>query len=155
MQIAIGSDHAGFALKGHLVAYLSGQGHEVRDLGTDSTEPVDYPAFCAAVGRAVVSGDVDRGIVVGGSGQGEQIAANKVPGVRAALVNDLYSARFSRAHNDANVAGLGARVVGEGLAEAILDVWLATPFDGGRHQARIDQIAQLEVDRGGPGGSGR
>ena len=87
--------------------------------------------------------------MVGGSGQGEQIAANKVAGVRAALVNDLYSARFSRAHNDANVAGLGARVVGEGLAEAILDVWLSTPFDGGRHQARIDQITALEAEREG------
>jgi ribose 5-phosphate isomerase B len=149
MRIAIGADHAGFPLKAHLVGYLSGQGHHVIDLGTDSTEPVDYPAYCAAVGRAVVSGGAERGIVVGGSGQGEQIAANKVAGVRAALVNDLYSARFSRAHNDANVAGLGARVVGEGLAEAILDVWLSTPFDGGRHQARIDQITALEVEREG------
>jgi ribose 5-phosphate isomerase B len=149
MRIAIGADHAGFPLKAHLVGYLSGQGHDVIDLGTDSTEPVDYPAYCAAVGRAVVSGEAERGVVVGGSGQGEQIAANKVAGVRAALVNDLYSARFSRAHNDANVAGLGARVVGEGLAEAILDVWLSTQFDGGRHQARIDQITALEAEREG------
>jgi ribose 5-phosphate isomerase B len=151
MRIAIASDHAGFPLKAHLVDRLAAAGHEVVDLGTDSTAPVDYPAFCAAVGRAVVAGEVDRGIVVGGSGQGEQIAANKVPGVRAALVNDLYAARYSRAHNDANVAGLGARVVGEGLADEIVDVWLATPFDGGRHQARIDQIGALEDDRGRAG----
>ena len=147
MRIAIGSDHAGFPLKQHLVAFLSARGHDVDDHGTDSTEPVDYPAYCASVARAVVAGRADRGIVVGGSGQGEQIAANKVPGTRAALVNDLYAARYSRAHNDANVAGLGARVVGEGLAEEIVEVWLATPFDGGRHQRRIDQLAELE--RGG------
>ena len=155
MRIAIGSDHAGFPLKQHLVDHLRSAGHDVADFGTDSTDPVDYPAYSAAVGRAVVAGDADRGIVLGGSGQGEQIAANKVPGVRAALVNDLYSAKYSRAHNDANVAGIGARVVGLGLAEEIMAVWLATPFDGGRHQARIDQVADLERTRGGRGGADR
>jgi ribose 5-phosphate isomerase B len=150
MRIAIGSDHAGFPLKHHLIGHLRDLGHDVTDHGTDSTEPVDYPSYCASVGRAVVAGEVDRGIVVGGSGQGEQIAANKVEGVRAALVNDLYSAKYSRAHNDANVAGLGARVVGEGLAEEIVAVWLSTPFDGGRHQRRIDEIAQLDAARGAP-----
>jgi ribose 5-phosphate isomerase B len=144
MRIAIGSDHAGFELKAHFVSVLRDGGHEVDDLGTHSAEPVDYPAFCAAVGRAVASGTADRGIVLGGSGQGEQIAANKVPGVRAALCNDLFTARLGRAHNDANVVSMGARIVAEGLADEILEVWLTTPFDGGRHQRRIDQIAELE-----------
>lgn len=143
-RIAIGSDHAGYALKAHLVARLAGLGHAVRDLGTDSAEPVDYPAFCAAVGRAVVAGDADVGIVLGGSGQGEQLAANKVKGVRAALCNDLYTSRLARAHNDANVLSMGARVVGEGLADEIVDVFLATGFDGGRHARRVAQIAELE-----------
>jgi len=145
MRIAIGSDHAGYGLKRHLVQVLRHDGHEVSDLGTDSTEPVDYPVFCAAVGRAVVAGDADRGIVLGGSGQGEQIAANKVDGVRAALCNDLFTARLSRAHNDANVLALGARIVAEGLAEEILELWLATPFDGGRHLRRLEQIAAIEA----------
>lgn len=143
-RIAIGSDHAGYALKAHLVARLAGLGHAVRDLGTDSAEPVDYPAYCAAVGRAVVAGDADVGIVLGGSGQGEQLAANKVKGVRAALCNDLYTSRLARAHNDANVLSMGARVVGEGLADEIVDVFLATGFDGGRHARRVAQIAELE-----------
>ena len=95
MRIALGSDHAGFELKSHLLTYLADSGHEMSDLGTDSTEPVDYPAFCAAVGRAVVAGEADWGIVIGGSGQGEQLAANKVRGVRAALCNDLYTARMA------------------------------------------------------------
>ncbi|CAN5678483.1 ribose 5-phosphate isomerase B [soil metagenome] len=146
MRIAIGSDHAGFELKQHFVSVLLDGGHDVNDLGTDSTEPVDYPAFCAAVGRAVAAGDAQRGIVLGGSGQGEQIAANKVDGVRAALCNDLFTARLSRAHNDANVLSMGARIVAEGLADEILEVWLTTPFDGGRHQRRLDQIAALERD---------
>lgn len=144
MRVAIGADHAGFVLKTHLVGRLRDAGHEVVDLGTDSTEPVDYPLICAAVGRAVASARVDRGIVVGGSGQGEQVAANKVRGVRAALCNDLYTARYARLHNDANVLALGARVVGTGLAEEILDVWLTTEFEGGRHARRVAQIAEIE-----------
>ena len=122
-------------------------GHEVDDLGTHSEEPVDYPPICAAVGRAVAAGDAERGIVLGGSGQGEQIAANKVPGVRAALCNDLFTARLSRQHNDANVLSMGGRIVAEGLADEILATWLATPFDGGRHARRVAQIAELEEDR--------
>jgi ribose 5-phosphate isomerase B len=145
MRIAIGSDHAGFELKAHFISVLRDGGHEVDDLGTDSTRPVDYPEFCAAVARAVAVGDADRGIVLGGSGQGEQIAANKIRGVRAALCNDLFSARLSRAHNDANVLSMGARIVAEGLANEILELWLATPFDGGRHIRRLDQIAALEA----------
>jgi ribose 5-phosphate isomerase B len=144
VRIAVGSDHAGFPLKEHLRAFLAADGHEVIDMGTDSTEPVDYPLFCARVARAVTSGDAERGIVVGGSGQGEQITANKVPSIRAALGNDLYVARLSRQHNDANVLGMGARVVAPALAEEIVREWLATPFDGGRHVARIEQIAQIE-----------
>ena len=144
MRIAIGSDHAGFELKAHLVTLLSAQGHQMVDKGTDSAASVDYPPICAAVGRAVVDGEADRGIVLGGSGQGEQLAANKVRGVRAALCNDLYTARMSRAHNDANVLSLGARVVGLGLAEEIVALWLNEPFEGGRHQRRVDQIMAIE-----------
>lgn len=144
MRIAIGSDHAGFELKQHLVAWLRTAGHEVDDRGTDSVEPVDYPPICADVARRVAAGDVERGIVLGGSGQGEQIAANKIHGIRASLCNDLYTARLARAHNDANVLSLGARVVAFALAEEIVAVWLTTRFEGGRHARRIDQIAGLE-----------
>ena len=144
MRVAIGSDHAGFDLKTELTAWLTDHGHEVIDLGTGSTESVDYPPICAAVGRAVVAGEAERGIVLGGSGQGEQIAANKVRGVRAALCNDLYTARMSRLHNDANVLSMGGRIVATGLACEILELWLATDFEGGRHQRRIDQIAAIE-----------
>jgi ribose 5-phosphate isomerase B len=146
MRIAIGADHAGYPLKQHLLGLLDKLGHQVNDLGTHSEESVDYPLIMAAVGRAVVGGDADRGIVLGGSGQGEQIAANKVRGVRAALCNDLYTARMSREHNDANVLAMGGRVVGNGLAEEIVRLWLATDFEGGRHQRRVDQITQIEID---------
>jgi ribose 5-phosphate isomerase B len=146
VRVTIGSDHAGFALKQHLVTTLTKLGHDVVDLGTDSEEPVDYPPICAVVGRAVASGESDRGIVLGGSGQGEQIAANKVHGVRAALCNDLYTARMSRQHNDANVLSIGGRIVAAGLADEIVALWLDTPFEGGRHERRIDQIAEIERD---------
>ena len=144
MRIAIGADHAGFALKRHLIDVLGRLGHQVDDRGTHSEEPVDYPPICAEVARLVVKGHAERGVVVGGSGQGEQIAANKIPGIRAALCNDLYTARMSRLHNDANVLSIGARVVGLGLADEIIALWLSTPFEGGRHQRRLDQIASLE-----------
>lgn len=149
-RIAIGSDHAGFLLKAHLIERLAAAGHEIADQGTDSTEPVDYPPFCAAVGRAVVADDADVGIVVGGSGQGEQLAANKVKGVRAALCNDLYTARMAREHNDANVLAIGARVVGEGLADEIVDLFLSTAFEGGRHARRVAEIIDLEEQFGAP-----
>src|SRR5512138_2576206 len=139
MRVAIGADHAGFTLKEQLKAALVALGHEVDDLGTHSDASVDYPPICAAVGRAVVDGRADRGLVIGGSGQGEQIAANKIHGVRAAVCNDLYTARMSRLHNDANVLTMGGRIVANGLAEEILKLWLDTPFEGGRHQRRIDQ----------------
>ncbi len=144
MRIAIGADHAGFQLKEHLKQTLSALGHQVEDLGTHGEASVDYPPICAAVGRTVVAGKADRGIVLGGSGQGEQIAANKVRGVRAALCNDLYTARLSRQHNDANVLSMGGRIVAFGLADEILTLWLNTPYEGGRHQKRLDQIAEIE-----------
>lgn len=144
MRIAMGADHAGFPLKEELKGFLEAEGHQVIDCGTDSTEPVDYPAFCAAAARAVVEGRADRGIVLGGSGQGEQIVANKVHGVRACLCHDLYTARLAREHNDANVLGMGARVIAPAYAKEVVRVWLATPFDGGRHVTRIEQIAMIE-----------
>jgi ribose 5-phosphate isomerase B len=145
-RIAFGSDHAGFELKQHLVDRLRAAGHEIIDHGTDSTESVDYPPFCAATARSVRDGDADVGIVLGGSGQGEQLAANKVRGARAALCNCLYTARMARAHNDANVLSIGARVVGVGLAEEIVDLFLSTPFEGGRHARRVAQITALESE---------
>lgn len=145
-RIAFGSDHAGYELKQHLIERLRAQGHEIIDNGTDSTSSVDYPAFCAAAARKVRDGVADVAIVLGGSGQGEQIAANKVRGVRAALCNCLYTARMAREHNDANVLSMGARVVGVGLAEEIVDLFLSTPFEGGRHQRRVDQLTELEKE---------
>ena len=144
MRIAIGADHAGFPLKEDLAGYLREQGHDVLDVGTDGPAPVDYPPFCAAAARAVVAGDADRAIVLGGSGQGEQIAANKVHGIRAALCHDLYLARLSREHNDANVLAMGARVIAPAYAREIVTTWLATPFAGGRHVPRIELIAAIE-----------
>jgi ribose 5-phosphate isomerase B len=144
VRIAIGADHAGFLLKEHLKQTLATLGHDVDDHGTHSEASVDYPPICIGVARAVADGRADRGIVLGGSGQGEQIAANKVAGIRAALCNDLYTARLSREHNDANVLSMGGRIVAFGLADEILTLWLDTKFDGGRHQRRIDQISEAE-----------
>jgi ribose 5-phosphate isomerase B len=149
MRVAIGSDHAAVDLKAHLAGTLRDLGHEVDDLGTHGEASVDYPPIMAAVARAVATGAAERGIVLGGSGQGEQIAANKVRGVRAALCNELYTAKMSRAHNDANVLAMGARVVGSGLADEIVKVWLATPFDGGRHARRVQQISAIEEEEHG------
>ena len=145
MRIAIGADHAGFALKEHLKSTLARLGHTVDDHGTDSDASVDYPPICAAVGRAVRDGEVEVGIVIGGSGQGEQLSANKVRGVRAALCNDLYTARLSREHNDANVLSMGGRIVAFGLADEILALWLNTGFEGGRHQRRVEKIELAEA----------
>ncbi len=144
MRIAIGADHAGYDLKEHLKSTLVRLGHEVDDHGTDSGESVDYPPIMAAVGRAVADGTADRGIVLGGSGQGEQIAANKVDGVRAALCNDIWTARLSRQHNDANVLAMGARVVTTFMADEITELWLDEAFEGGRHQRRVDGIHAIE-----------
>ena len=149
MKIAIASDHAGYALKTLLIERLKGGGHNVLDLGTDSEAPVDYPKFCAAAARAVVRGEAERGIVLGGSGQGEQIAANKVHGSRAALCNDLFTAKLGRLHNDANVLAMGGRIVAPQLAYEILDVFLGTAFEGGRHVGRLEQIAAIENEECG------
>ncbi|HSJ50312.1 MAG TPA: ribose 5-phosphate isomerase B [Actinomycetota bacterium] len=146
MRISLGSDHAGFTLKQALKEFLQEQGHEVLDVGTDSEEPADYPGIAAAAARAVAEGRADRGVVLGGSGQGEQMAANKIHGIRAALCHDLYLAEMSRRHNDANVLAMGGRVVAPALAREILRIWLETPFDGGRHARRVEQIADLERD---------
>jgi ribose 5-phosphate isomerase B len=154
VRIAIGGDHAGYPLKQHLIGVLKEWGHDVDDLGTHSEEPVDYPIYCAAVGRAVTQGGADAGIVLGGSGQGEQIAANKVHGVRAALCNDLYTARMARLHNDANVLSIGARIVADGLADEIAHIFFTTPFEGAepggaRHVRRIEEIAAIETEESG------
>src|SRR5262245_18465247 len=146
MRIAIGADHAGFPLKQHLIATLARLGHEVDDRGTHDDRAIDYPPICADVAHLVVSGGADRGIVIGGSGQGEQMTANKVHGIRAALCNDLYTARLSREHNDANVLSIGARIIAPQLADEILTLWLTTPFEGGRHERRIAQIAEIEEE---------
>lgn len=146
MKIAVASDHAGFILKQQVAEHLRQGGHEVIDLGTDSEKPVDYPLFCAACAREVVRGQADMGVVVGGSGQGEQLSANKVHGARAALCHDEWTARFARRHNDANILSLGARVLGVELALAIVDEFFSESFEGGRHVARLAEIAQIEAD---------
>lgn len=140
MKIALGSDHAGFAYKTFLKGWLANEGHEVIDFGTDSTAPVDYPAFVRAVAEAVARQDADRGVVLGGSGNGEAIVANRVPGVRCAVCWNEETARLARAHNDANVLALGERMVSREDALKILATWLETPFDGGRHARRLRQI---------------
>ena len=146
MRIAVAADHAGYRLKQIVAGHLRDQGHDVIDLGTDGEAPVDYPPLCAAAGRMVVAGDAEFGVVLGGSGQGEQIAANKVRGVRAALCHDELTARLARQHNDANVLSLGGRLLGDTLALAIVDAFFSTGFDGGRHQRRVDQLADIERD---------
>jgi ribose 5-phosphate isomerase B len=145
--VVIGSDHAGFSLKEILKAELASRGYEVIDVGTTSEVSIDYPPFCFKVGEEVASGRADWGIVLGGSGQGEQMAANKVVGVRAALCNDTYFAKLARRDNDANVIAIGARVVSCQLAVEILDTWMHTEFIGGRHKRRIDLIGDFENHR--------
>lgn len=140
MRIAIGSDHAGYRFKTLIAAHLAGLGHVIEDFGTNSVEPVDYPGFIRPVAEAVSGGLADRGIVLGGSGNGEAIVANRVRGVRCALCWNEESARLGRAHNDANVLALGERFLSQAQALAIVDVWMATAFEGGRHQRRVEQI---------------
>jgi ribose 5-phosphate isomerase B len=150
VRIAIGSDHAGVGHKGRIVAWLRERGHHVTDFGTHSTEPVDYPVFIRPVAEAVARGEFDRGIVLGGSGNGEAIVANRVSGVRCTLCWTEESARLARAHNDANVLALGERLVPIDDALRILGVWLATPFDGGRHARRIQLIDASEGESRDP-----
>ena len=147
MRIAIGSDHAGFALKETLRMWLVEQGHDVADLGTHTEERCDYPKFGALVGEAVADGDAEFGVVVCGSGQGICMAANKVPGVRGGVIRDVHDAEMTRRHNDANVACFGERFTEPDVALAALAVFLETPFEGGRHANRVEQLAELDRGR--------
>lgn len=145
MRIAITADHNGVSLKTRLIAWLAAHGHEVDDRATHvGAETVDYPPLCADVCRQVLDGHADYAIVIGGSGSGEQIACNKIRGIRAVVCHDLFTAEIARAHNDANVLVMGAKVVSPELAEQLAATWLATSFKGERHQKRLDQIAALE-----------
>lgn len=144
MKIAIGSDHGGFDLKQEIIDHLKLKDIEVVDSGTYSNDSVDYPDFGKKVAESVVSKEVDRGIVICGTGIGISIAANKVKGIRCALCTDTYSARMSREHNNANVLALGARVLGTGLALEIVDTWIKSEFEGGRHERRVNKITEIE-----------
>jgi ribose 5-phosphate isomerase B len=140
LRVAIGSDHAGFQYKAMLIEVIESMGHEVKDFGTFNEEPVDYPDFIRPVAEAVARGEYERGVVLGGSGNGEAIVANKVRGVRCALCWDVTTARLARQHNDANVVSLGQRVVSQEAAKDLVRVFLSTEFEGGRHVARIKKI---------------
>ncbi|MBQ3303507.1 MAG: ribose 5-phosphate isomerase B [Clostridia bacterium] len=146
MKIAIGNDHGGVELKRHLVQYLEGKGFEVVNFGSDVTESTDYPIYAERVSKAVVSGECDKGILICGTGIGISISANKIHGVRCALCSEPVSAQLARQHNDANIVAMGARTIGPVMAEGIVDVFLSTEFQGGRHQRRVDKIMML--DRG-------
>ena len=147
MKIAMGADHGGFSLKETIKQHLEEQGHEVLDLGTYDTASCHYPVYAEKVARAVAAGQAERGILVCGTGIGMSIAANKIPGIRAAAVSDCFTAQATREHNDANILCLGERTVGPGLAMRIVDIYLAAQFQGGRHQTRLDMIAALEKNR--------
>lgn len=144
MRIALGSDHGGFELKQSLGSFLTKAGNQVDDVGPRNTDAVDYPDYAERVARKVVAGEADFGIMIDGAGIGSAMTANKIPGIRAAVCNDLYSARNSRAHNNANVLTMGSRIIGGGVAEEIVTIFLATAFEGGRHAARVDKITALE-----------
>lgn len=146
LKISIGSDHGGYRLKEEIKNWLSEKGHPSVDFGTYSRESCDYPAIAQAVAKSVADGEADRGIIICGTGIGVSIVANKVPGIRAALCHDTFSARASREHNDANVLTMGERVIGPGLAMDIVEIWLATGFQGGRHQRRVDLVMAMEKD---------
>ena len=146
MKIAIGSDHAGFRYKGLIIGWLREAGHDVDDFGTNSTESVDYPLFIRPVAEAVAIGDYERGIVLGGSGNGEAIVANRIRGIRCTICWNVDAARFARAHNDSNVLSLGERLIPEAALREILETWLTTPFEGGRHLQRIEEIDGLADD---------
>jgi len=144
MKIAIGSDHAGFGLKTQVVQLAASLGYEITDCGTDRPESVDYPDYGEKVASLISSAAIERGILICGTGIGMSIVANKFPGVRAALCNDLFSARMSRLHNDANILVLGGRIIGQDLAAEIVRVWLSTPFEGNRHLNRLIKIKKIE-----------
>ncbi len=143
-MIAIGSDHAGLDLKCEIMKHLENKGYQVKDYGTYTSESCDYPYYGEAVGRAVASGECERGVLICGTGIGISIAANKVKGARAAACSDTFSAEMTRRHNDANIIAVGARVVGVGLALAIIDAYFNAQFDGGRHSRRVDMISEIE-----------
>lgn len=144
-MIAIASDHAGFDLKEEIIAFLKEMNYEVKDYGTcDASCSVDYPDYGQAVAEAVKNGECEKGIIICGTGLGISMAANKIPGIRAALCTDAYMARMSREHNNANILALGARVIGTGLALDIVDTWLKSEFTGGKHKIRVDKISEIE-----------
>ncbi|QQK77991.1 ribose 5-phosphate isomerase B [Salicibibacter cibarius] len=144
MKVIIGSDHAGWALKKEIFPILEQLGFEYKDVGTNSSESVDYPDFAKPVSEQVAAGDYDLGILICGTGIGMSMTANKVPGVRCALVNDVFSAEMSRLHNNANVLAMGERVIGPGLAKAIVEKWISTEFEGGRHANRVEKVMETE-----------
>ena len=145
MKIAVACDHGGLQLKRALVRYLTSKGHEVIDFGTDTEESCDYPDYALPAAEAVAAGRCERGILVCGTGIGVSLVTNKVPGIRCAHCHDTYSAKYTRLHNDANMLAFGQRVIGEGLMEEIVDVFLSTDFEGGRHQRRLDKLAAIEA----------
>lgn len=147
MKIALGADHGGYELKNAIRTHLEERGIEILDFGTNSKESVDYPKYGFKVGQAILKGEADLGIVVCGTGLGISMAANKVPGIRAALCTETYSARMSREHNNANVLALGGRVIGVGLALDIVDIFINTPFAGGRHARRVDLLTSIETGK--------
>ena len=149
MKIAIGSDHAAFEHKQSVVTELREDGHDVIDLGTDSPDPVDYPDFATHVAKTVAAGDAERGILLCGTGLGMCMGANKVHGIRAAACHDEYTTIMSRSHNDANVLCIGGRVIDADMAMQLVRLWLKTPFEGGRHQRRVDKIMKIEEDENG------
>lgn len=160
MTVAIGADHAGYHLKEEVKACLKELGYACEDFGTHSANPVDYPDFAHAVADAVARGQYPRGILICGTGLGMAMTANKVTGIRAATCHDVFSAKQSRLHNDANILTMGGRVIGVGAAQEVVQAWLATPFEGGRHARRLEKISQIEGARlgspgGGKGGGGR
>ncbi len=144
MKIAIGNDHAAVELKNHIMEYVRSLGYEVENFGTDTNDSCDYPAYGEAVARAVAKGECDRGILICGTGVGISLAANKVKGIRCVVCSDTYTARFSRLHNNTNILAFGARVVGPGLAERLVDEFLSTEYEGGRHQRRVDMLTEIE-----------
>ena len=144
MKIGIGNDHSALELKAEIIDFLKEKGHEVVDYGTNSPESCDYPIYGEKVARAVAAGEVEKGILICGTGLGISLAANKVEGIRAVVCSEPFTAKMSRAHNDCNILAFGARVVGAELAKMIVDTWLDTEFEGGRHQRRVDQIMDIE-----------
>lgn len=147
MRIGIGNDHSALELKAEIIEFLKEKGHEVVDYGTNSTESCDYPVYGEKVARAVAAGEVEQGILICGTGLGISLAANKVRGIRAAVCSEPYTARMARQHNNCNVLAFGARVVGAELAKMIVDTWLSTEFEGGRHQRRVDMIMAIEENK--------